>query len=271
MPPPRRFASVVADRRLPWRTRADLALAEARRRVRVLETYQVRYARGSLFLSQDDYEIDWETLKNTLVDEPYLADYRGALVLDLGAHKGYYGAYALAHGAAGVASYEPEAANVAHLARSAATFSAPERPWRVVKAAVSAEAGEAELHVMRSSWGHTLHPPDSWAPHETGVERVPVLAMVDVLREAAAGAPERLVVKINTEGEECETVLSTPTPSWGAVDELLVETHPWTTCTADDLADHLAPAGLTRVESRHERMLQLRRESPLSEPRTDPT
>jgi len=56
--------------------------------VRVSETYRVRYARGSLFLSQDDYEIDWETLKNTLVDEPYLADYRGALVLDLGAHKG---------------------------------------------------------------------------------------------------------------------------------------------------------------------------------------
>ena len=107
----------------PWRTRAALALAESRRRIRAGDRYRLGYAGGSLFLSQDDYEIDWETLKNTLVDEPYLADYRGAIVLDLGAHKGYYGAYALAHGAASVASYEPEAANVSFLARSAATFS----------------------------------------------------------------------------------------------------------------------------------------------------
>ena len=95
---------------------------------------------------------------------------------------------------------------------------------------------------MRSSWGHTLHPPDTWAPHETGVERVPVLAMADVLRDAVAAkdVDARLLVKINTEGEECETVLGTPVESWKAVDELVVETHPWTTCTAEDLAGYLA-------------------------------
>jgi FkbM family methyltransferase len=273
MPPPRRFAGVLADRRVPWRTRAELALAEARRRIRPVETYRLHYGGGWLFLSHADYEIDWETLKNTLVDEPYLADYRGAVVLDLGAHKGTFGAYALAHGAAAVVSYEPEAANVELLARSAAAFTEAGRSWRVVKAAVSAAAGEAELHVMRSSWGHTLHPPEAWAPHETGLERVPVLAMADVLRDALAAedADARLLVKINTEGEECETVLGTPVESWEAVDELIVETHPWTTCTAEDLADHLASAGLTRVESRHERLLQLRREPPRSGRRSDPT
>jgi FkbM family methyltransferase len=217
----------------------------------------------------DDYEIDWETLKNVLVDEPYLADYDGAVVLDVGAHKGYFGAYALALGARTVVSYEAEEANAVLLALSAATFG--ER-WQVEKAAVSADAGEAELHVMRSSWGHALHPPDAWAEYETGIERVPVLAMRDVLRHAAETlGTARLVVKINTEGEECETVLGTPADDWEVVDELLVETHAWAACGPDELAAHLEPTGLTRVESRHERMLQLRRDAPGSGPRTDPT
>ena len=260
MPPPRRFAGVLVSSRVPWRTRAGLLAAEGRRRLRPRTTYRVRYGGGSLFLSHDDYEIDWETFKNVLVDEPYLADYDGAVVLDVGAHKGYFGAYALTRGAQAVVSYEPEDANAVLLARSAATFG--ER-WQLVKAAVSAGAGEAELHVMSASWGHALHPPRAFAEYETGVERVPVLAMRDVLRQAvdALGAA-RLIVKINTEGEECETVLGTPADEWKVVDEVLVETHPWTACGPDELAAHLEPAGLTRIESRHERMLQLRRGAP---------
>ena len=270
MPPPRRFAGVLADRRVPWRTRAGLFTAEARRRLRPRTTYHLHYGGGSLFLSHDDYEIDWETLKNTFVDEPYLADYEGSVVLDVGAHKGYFGSYALVRGALSVVSYEPEQANAALLERSAATFG--ER-WRVVKAAVSAAAGEAELHVMSASWGHALHPPDEWAEYETGLERVPVLAMRDVLRRAAAAEPSgaRLLVKINTEGEECEAVLGTPADEWQVVDELLVETHPWAGCGADDLAAHLEPVGLRRIESRHERMLQLRLDAPRSGSRTAPT
>jgi FkbM family methyltransferase len=267
MPPPRRFAGVLAHRRLPVRTRAALLAAEARRRLRPGATYRVPYGGGSLFLSHDDYEIDWETLKNALVDEPYLTDYRGALVLDIGAHKGYLGAYALARGAQEVVSYEPEEANATLLERSAATF--PGR-WEVVKAAVSGEAGESELHVMRASWGHALHPPEEWAEFETGISRVRVLAMSDVLRDART-RDGRLVVKINTEGEECATVLGTPAEAWEAVDELLVETHTWAACGADELATHLERSGLRRVESRHERMLQLRRDAPRSGPRSAPT
>ena len=112
MPPPRRLAGVLVDRRIPLRTRADLLGVELRRRLRPLSDYRVRYRRASLYLSHDNYEIDWETLKNTLVDEPYLAVYGGAVVLDIGAHKGYYGAYALAHGAHAVVSYEPEDARI---------------------------------------------------------------------------------------------------------------------------------------------------------------
>ena len=53
-------------------------------------------------------------------------------------------------------------------------------------AAVAAERGEAELHVMSASWGHALHPPDAFAEYEVGTQRVPVAAVADVLAEASA-------------------------------------------------------------------------------------
>ena len=49
-------------------------------------------------------------------------DYAGAVVLDLGAHKGYFGAYALARGARLVISFEPETANLELLERGAETL-----------------------------------------------------------------------------------------------------------------------------------------------------
>lgn len=261
MPSPGRLARVLSNSRVPKRTRIGLVAAEARRRVRPKPVYALRYGRGRLFLAQDDYAIDWETLKSVLVDEPYPTDYGGAVVLDLGAHRGYYGAYALERGARTVISYEPETANLELLERSAASFRARGADWQVRRSAVGAERGEAELHVMGASWGHAFHPPDGWAEFEIGLLRVPVTAAADVLAEAAslARGSSRLVVKVNIEGEECALVLGTPAAAWEAVSELFVETHPWASCGSDELAKHLAPAGLRRVESAHERMLQLRR------------
>jgi FkbM family methyltransferase len=261
MPSPSRFAQVLRDRRVPRRTRAALVAAEARRRLRPKPVYSLQYGGGKLLLSNDDYAIDWETLKSVLVDEPYPTDYDGAVVLDLGAHKGYYGAYALERGARTVISYEPETANLELLQRSAASFRADGADWQVRQSAVGAVEGQAELHVMGASWGHALHPPDDWSEFEVGMQRVPVAALADVLAEAVSLAEEssRLVVKVNIEGEECEMVLGTPPTAWQGVSDLFVETHPWASCGSDELAAHLAPAGLRRVESAHERMLQLRR------------
>ncbi len=273
MPSPRRLASVLRNRRVPLRTRRDLLLAEIRRRVRPKTAYEVGYGPGSVFLSHDDYAIDWESLKFVVADHAYPADHAGAVVLDLGAHKGYYGAYALAGGARAVISYEPEEANVAFLARAAAAYRARGADWRVRSAAVGAEHGEAELHVMGASWGHALHPPAEWAQYEVETKRVHVEAMANVLAEAAVLAGDaRLVVKLNVEGEECGIVLGTPSEMWEAVDELFVEVHPWASCTAPELAAHLAPAGLRQTASPIEPVLRLRREgAPPSDPRIAPT
>lgn len=262
MPSPSRLLQVLRDRRVPLRTRLGLAGAEVRRRFRPRAVHPVRYGRGTLFLSHDDYAIDWESLKFVVADDAYASDdYSGALVLDLGAHKGYYGAYALERGARTVISFEPEAANVKLLERSAASYRERGADWRVRPAAVGAEQDEAELHVMGASWGHSLHPPDAFAEHEVGTQTVAVEAMADVLAEAQSLVSDgsRLVVKVNTEGEECAIVLGTPAEAWEAVSELFIEVHPWAACTAGDLAAHVAPAGLSPAPSAMSPVLRLRR------------
>lgn len=274
MTSPARIARVFLDRRTPGRTRLGLLAADALRRLRPRPVYAVRYGRASVLLSHDDYAIDRKTLEFVVTDRSYATDYADSVVLDIGGHKGYFGAYALAHGARTVVSFEPETANIELLERSAASFRAEGADWQVRPTAVGAESGEAELHVMAGSWGHALHPPESLAEYEVGLQRVPVAALAGILAEAGTppGERSRLIVKLNIEGEECETVLGTSPAAWEVVSELLVETHPWATCDAGDLAAHLAPAGLTRVESAHPRVLRLRRAGPArSGPRTAPS
>lgn len=229
----------------------------------------MRYGRGILYLSHGDFDVDWESLKFVVVDEAYPTEYASSVVLDVGAHKGYYGAYALAHGARTVISFEPEAANCELLERAAATYREHGADWRVRRVAMGAEQGRAELHVMSASWGHALHPPAEFSEHEVGIEQVPVEAMADVLEEAAALADSgsKLVVKVNTEGEECDIVLGTPAGAWAHADEVFVEIHPWAACGAAELASHLLDAGLTQVPSEVAPVLRLRREAP---PRSDP-
>ncbi|MGH3132533.1 MAG: FkbM family methyltransferase, partial [Gaiellaceae bacterium] len=220
------------------------------------------------------YEVDWESLKFVVADDAYPTDYTGAVVLDLGAHKGYYGAHALARGARTVISFEPETANLELLERAAAGYRDRGADWRIRHSAVGAERGEAALHVMAGSWAHALHPPDSWAQWEVGTQRVPVEAMTDVLNEAESLTDDRsrLVVKVNTEGEECGIVLATPAEAWSAVSELFVEVHPWAGCTAAEIAEHLAPAGFTQLPAGMAQVLRLRREAAArSGPRSAPT
>jgi FkbM family methyltransferase len=257
MPSARRLAHAVRHRGLPRNARLGLLGVELARRVRPRPTYTLRLDGATIHLSHEDFEIDWASLAFVALDEAYRGDYRGAVVVDIGAHKGYYAAYALARGARAVVSYEPETANFALLERAAATSGGS---WSTRQCAVGAARGEAQLHVMGASWGHALHPPAAFTKHETGIERVRVEALADVLADAvglAGGA--RVIVKVNIEGEECATILATAASAWEVVDELFVETHPWASCGADELARHLEEAGLARAESAHPAVLRLQR------------
>jgi FkbM family methyltransferase len=273
MPSASRLLRALRQGGLPAATRARLLHLELVRRARPCRAYPLRIGPTSVFLSHDDFEIDWKSLAFVAVDEAYAGDYRGAVVLDIGAHKGYFAAYALLHGARAVVSYEPETANFELLERAAADHLAGGGEWRTRRVAVGSERGEAELHVMSASWGHALHPPEAFSEYELAVQRVTVEALADVLAETlelAGDAP--LVVKVNIEGEECPMILGTPASAWDGIAEVYVETHPWAACGADEIARHLEPAGLTRRESAHPAVLRLRRAGAArSGPRTAPS
>ena len=271
MPSVSRLVRAARHPGLPRRSRIGLLRWEVTRRRRPRDAYALPLGAATVYLSDADYEVDWKSLAFVTVDEAYAGDYEDAVVVDIGAHKGYYAAYALLRGARTVVSYEPESANFALLERAAAGFRDRGGAWTTHRRAVGAVRAEADLHVMGASWGHALHPPERFAEHEVGVERVDVDALGDVLAAAvdqARGA--RVIVKMNIEGEECSTVLGTPASGWAGVDELYIETHPWASCGADALASHLEPEGFNRVQSAHPAVLRLRRAAAPAAPRSDP-
>jgi FkbM family methyltransferase len=185
----------------------------------------------------ESFAVDWRAFVEVLAEQPYRTDYTGAVVLDVGAHKGYFGAYALERGALRVLSVEPEAANFAALARAAA----PLRPrWLVRNAAVAEEAGTGTLRVAATSWAHSLAP----IRDAVGEQPVELVTLGQLLDELDADS-EQTIVKVDAEGGECEIVADAATI--GRIDELIVEWHSETaSCTADDLVRRVEQAGLAQ-------------------------
>lgn len=201
-------------------------------------------AAGSLYFGRESFPVDRVAYLGIFLEGWYEADYDDAVVVDIGGHKGYFGAYALHAGAGEVRSYEPEAANFATLERAARSF---DRPWQVHRAAVGAQAGEATLHVNAESAGHSLVHEQTGGPRPTiGTQTVPVVAMAEVLADAG-GSGRRVIVKIDAEGAECEIVLGTPAEAWHAVERVFLEVHDFAPCGAQAIIAHLRAAGMRVV------------------------
>jgi FkbM family methyltransferase len=245
----RELPKALLRRGVPMRTRVGLLSLALRRRYRPAPVYHLRVGRVAVPVTHADYGVDWETMRTIVVDGAYELEYRSAVVVDIGAHKGAFGAYALERGARTVISYEPEETNYGYLETCAKAV--PETAWRTHRAAVGATGGTAELHVTIASWGHALTPSDH-SEDEVGVQVVPVVPMADVLAEASGLAgPDRVVVKVNAEGAECEIVLGTPAESWERAHAVLMEVHSWAPCTAAELVAHLSESGLRARPSRN--------------------
>jgi FkbM family methyltransferase len=195
---------------------------------------------GTLYFGRDSFAVDRVAYFGIFLDGWYRADFRGATVIDVGGHKGYFGAFALLSGAASVRSFEPESANFAALDRAVASFGGA---WQSYKAAVGSVAGTANLRVNTESAGHSILDHEDVDRPTRGIERVDVVAMADIL--AGAGAVGPLIVKIDAEGAEADIVLGTPAEAWSAVDHVFLEVHDFAPCSTEDIIGHLAPAGLT--------------------------
>ena len=181
------------------------------------------------------FAVDWHAFTDIFGLAEYLAPFAGAHVLDIGAHKGYFGAFALASGAMSVLSFEPESANYAALEQAA-------RPvgdhWLTRNAAVGALNGSGTLFLDRTSWAHSL----VHAERPAGSQQVEIVAFDQALAELPPGG-SRTIVKVDAEGSECE-ILSCP-DTLREVDHVLVEWHPVASCSRRELADRLGQAGLT--------------------------
>lgn len=182
-----------------------------------------------------DFPVDWRVFVGILARAEYPAAYADASVLDVGAHKGYFGAYALACGAARVLSYEPATSNYGYLARAAEPF---RDRWSTRQAAVGRARGRGTLQLGATSWGHSL----IRVGEPSGDEPVDIVTLADAIAELAADGG-RTIVKIDAEGSECD-ILSRP-DGLEAVDVLLVEWHPHSAaCSAEELVASVERAGL---------------------------
>jgi len=187
---------------------------------------------------------------------PALADdWTPELVLDVGAHHGFYALFALAtYPGARIVCVEPSAAAATLLARNLELNDWSGRA-SVRRAALAARAGAAELkHSPDGSWGHSLLEPDEGA---TGAEQVETATLGELLGDLR---PD--LVKSNAEGAEFELVRQLAAGGWRPP-LVVLAVHPWLGDEAALLAtmDNL---GYTReqVGSPERPMVHFRRASP---------
>lgn len=260
--PPRAFPHLLGltARMLLLRVRARLGLPRCLDRWPAARARDVPIAlkRGTLWLAAASWDIDYQVFLEVFLLEIYRACYAGKAVIDLGAHRGYYGCYALLRGAAHVYSFEPSTANYASLVQTQRTFDPAATRWTVDQCAVSSHNGLVALHLSRESWSHSLYTPHTGGI--VGTEHVPSRAFPALLQAIGADHPGRdIVVKINVEGAAGDIVLATPPPLWHGVSDVMLDYEPNTPCCRHDILRHLEAAGLRRVDGRDGRIVKLRR------------
>ena len=216
----------------------------------------VHYPPSTVDLVSDTFYIDYCTLYGLAVDRQFLSDFEGAVVVDIGAHKGYYGAVALALGAAHVVSFEPASQNFRHLQRAAASLPPGAQTWRTNQRAVGTSDGLATLSLSGDSWGHSLLAPVDG--EVIGTEQVELVSLATALEEAAGIAPSSpLIVKINIEGMAGGLVVGTEVGLWCLVRELWLDVETNDPVPEQQLVEHLQAAGL-RLRQRAGRTLLFR-------------
>ncbi|MGH3029507.1 MAG: FkbM family methyltransferase [Gaiellaceae bacterium] len=237
--------AILALGSLPLSVRLQLLRLHAHKIVRPRKELIVRVRGVPLRFPRESLTVDKLAFERIFALECYAGDYSETTVVDVGAHKGYFAAYAFLRGARSVVSYEPEEENFRCLSDAATAARARGLDWRVHKAALSLRGGERKLQVSSESWAHSLRVlPRTGPRHGIAVQRIPTVAMslalADAVRAAAGG---RVVVKLAVEGAECELVLGSPTVLWEGVHEAFVVVHPFSRCSRAEIVDHFDRTG----------------------------
>lgn len=197
--------------------------------------YHVRVRVGELLVDSQRAVIDFHVLGQVLLDELYgEVCLKDRVVIDIGAHKGYFAAYALMAGAKAVISYEPEPSNFRCLSHFAESARSRGKAMEAVRAAVSDYEGELPFYMSSESWRHSLFQYEGQSYLETG--KVRTTALSTVLAHARATSPSsEILLKIDAEGAECPLLLNSPSHIFEQVRETIFEYHSFGQCSLGDI------------------------------------
>lgn len=221
--------------------------------------YALSVGPGFVFLDPC-HDADMATMEEIFIMQQYAADFRHAIVIDLGAHKGCFTLYAALRRADWILAFEPEARNRAALSRTAASLRRTRARCLVYPEAVAASAGEVDFYVTGESWSHSFFPRDGRGKLKT--VRVKTRTLDDIIAEArrAGGASRRIIVKMDVEGAEWDALAAVSDGALAEVAEMFVEVHPRPPHTTAGLADRLERTGLHAVPCAFDNILHVRRD-----------
>jgi FkbM family methyltransferase len=211
---------------------------------------------GAVFLGDESLFVDAKTLGYVWNERVFAAACGGRLVLDIGAHKGYFAAWALANGAAYVHSVEPESGNFARLER-ARQSSAHAGRWSAQRAAIGDANRTVSLFVSNESWAHSIQDGMVDAVSEQTVPMVLLADVLQVLTKEHGGLD--VVLKLNVEGSVGSIILPTVPADLERVVEVHLDHEPGSPYELESVLNHLASAGLDRVETVRDKIFLIRR------------
>jgi FkbM family methyltransferase len=203
----------------------------------------IRLPVGEIFIDGENAAIDFQVLGQVLLDEVYSeVQLRDKVVVDLGAHKGYFAAFALMAGAKAVFSYEPEPTNFACLCRFADTARLRGKIIEVIQAAAGATDGELTLYMSFESWRHTTIAGQS---EVSGRKlQVPCNSLGSILANVRKRFPqESIVLKVDAEGAECAILLHSPKECFTSICEVVFEYHSFAGCSLESISARIGALG----------------------------
>jgi FkbM family methyltransferase len=213
------------------------------------ESYSIRVPAGKVFIDGRNTLIDFRALLHVLLaeiyDELHVAH---RIVIDIGAHKGYFAAYALMANAEAVWCFEPESTNFSYLSRFVESARNSGKEIQAFKSAIGDSDGDIILHKSHDSWGHTTLPNQKQS--DGGRERVELRSLASILSEARKAFPShKIVLKIDAEGAECAMLMNTPVASFASVKEIAFEHHSFSQCKLSGILQRFTLSGFQHSPS----------------------